>query len=162
MRQPQIAIKISNTQLLNWLNWKGNTAGNVLNLSGTDITIHSASSSTEEAQAKMKEVSDQARELFQSMQPRPWFAGLESGSWVTTLLKPLGLTGWGKWLAQAGIAIVTGFVFLIVGISLVKCMITHLFILRSPSVHYPSIITMREEHYIHVPQGNVEPRGGML
>lgn len=47
----------------------------MLNLSRTQchITIHSAFSSTEEAQAKTKVVTDQAGELFQSMQPRAWF-----------------------------------------------------------------------------------------
>lgn len=47
----------------------------MLNLSRTEchITIHSALSSSEEAEAKTKEVTDEAGELFQSMQPRAWF-----------------------------------------------------------------------------------------
>lgn len=61
---------------------------------------------------------------------------------------------------KLGVVATTGSVFLIVGISLVTCMITHLFISLSPSACYTWITTVGED-YIHVPQGNGEPQGGM-
>lgn len=110
----------------------------MLNLSEAEccITIYNASSSIEEAQAKMKEIADQTGELFRSTQPHDWCNGLNPGSWITTILRSLGLIGWGKWLIQIRVAILTGLVFFMIGIGLVKCMVNHLMNARSSSVCY--------------------------
>lgn len=117
-------MSLQNRLALDMLLLKEQGVCRLLNLSETEccITIHNASPSIEEARAKMKETSDSAGELFQFMQPRDWFSGLEPGSWVTTLLKSSRLTGWGKWLAQVGLGNVMKFVFIIV-LNMITCLL---------------------------------------
>lgn len=107
----------------------------------------------------MKERADQTRELFQSMQPHDWFDGMNPESWTATILRSLGLTGWGKWLAQIRMAILTGFVFLKIGIGLMKYTINRLMNSLSSVGYIPT--TTLEEDYIDIPQGNVKPQGGV-
>lgn len=60
---------------------------------------HKATTLNAEAQAKM-EVTDQAAELFQLRQPKDQFNKLSLVPWISSVLKSLGLMGWGKWLTQ--------------------------------------------------------------
>lgn len=93
----------------------------------------------------MKEVADQTDELFQSLQPKDWFNELSPDSWFTSLLRSLGLTGWGAWLMRVGLMLLGGFIFLMIAVAITCCMITQalssLSSLFSPSARYIEITT---------------------
>ena len=112
------------------------------------ITIHNATTSTEEVWAKTKEIADQSAKLFQPLQPKDWFHGLSPKSWFASLLRSVGLTGWGRCLVQIEITILTGFIFLMIGVAIVRCMIARILSsfssLFSPSVRYVRISTIEE------------------
>lgn len=54
------------------------------------VTIHNATTSTEEAWAKMKEAADQMTELFQSLQPKDWFNESSLKPQISSVLKSRG------------------------------------------------------------------------
>lgn len=60
----------------------------MLNLTDREccITIHGATTSIEEARAKMKEIADQAAELSQLVQLKDWFDGWTTSSWLQSIL----------------------------------------------------------------------------
>lgn len=58
---------------------------------GNAVTIHNATTSTEEASVKMKEAPDQSAELLQSLQPKIWFNESSFGPQISS-----GLKSWGR------------------------------------------------------------------
>ena len=67
-------------------------------------------------------MTDQTGGLFQAMQPKDWFNGWSPGSWFNSLLNSLGLTDWGKWLLNIAMILGCGFLVLMIGLAIVKCM----------------------------------------
>lgn len=63
------------------------------------VFSHKATTLNAEARAKM-EVTDQVAELFQLRQPKDKFNKLSLVPSISSVLKSLGLMGWGKWLTQ--------------------------------------------------------------
>lgn len=106
----------------------------------------------------MKEIRDQAGELCKQ-ETDLMDENLDHGLLPSQNLQSLHDVESGQHTLR--VATVTGFAFSIVGTSLVMCMITRLFILLFPSVCCICITTIGEKAYIHFPQGNVEPWGGM-
>lgn len=83
---------------------------------------NTTTTSIEQAHAKMKEVAEKTGELFWSLQPKDWFNGWSLYSWLRSVLRTLGLMRWGKMV----VTLLVGFMVLIIGIGIVKCMIVHL------------------------------------
>ena len=133
-------MTLQNRLALDMILLKENGVCGMLNLTDREccIAIHNATTSTEEARAKMKEIADQTPELLQSVQPKDWFGNWTPNSWLQSILRSLGLTGLGAWLTKTGLTLVVGFVFLMISIAIVCCMITRaispLSSLFSPSV----------------------------
>lgn len=93
----------------------------------------------------MKGISEKTDGLLESLHPTDCI----SGTRLETVLKSLGLTGWGKWLLQLRITLLVGYIFLMAGIATVKCRISRLLAslcsLCSPSVRCVRITILEEE-----------------
>lgn len=100
----------------------------------------------------MREITDVTGELFLAMQPRDILNGWSPSSWFSSIVRSLGLTGWGQWLLQIGLSIITGLLFLMIGIAIVKCMISRLISSNSsvfsPSVHYVRITIPKDDDFL--------------
>ena len=92
----------------------------------------------------MKEVSEKTGELFQAMQPKNQFNGWNPKTWVTSLLDSLGLIGWGKRLVNIGLMTLCGFLILMMGLAIGRCMISRL-LSSIASVRYVWITTVEED-----------------
>lgn len=107
------------------------------------ITIYPVTTSVEQPQAEMKEVTELTGDLFQSLQLKDWVGG----SWLASLLKSLRLRGWGgrAWLMRIGLILLGGFIFLTTAIAIMCSVITQtlssISYLFSPSVLYVEITT---------------------
>ncbi|KAM6077424.1 uncharacterized protein LJ206_008052 isoform 1-T1 [Theristicus caerulescens] len=157
-------MTLQNRLALDMLLLKEQGVCGMLNLTDGEccLTIHNATTTIEEARKKMREVSEQTGELFRAMQPKDRFNGWSPGPWLNSLLKSLGLTGWGKWLVDIGIMILTIFLSVVIGLAVVRCMISKLLSSLSPSIRYIQITTEDED----VKYGTriaplFEPRGGV-
>lgn len=122
------------------------------------VTIDNAT--TAEEARKMRKIAAQTGELFQAMQPRNWF----EGSWITSLLKSLRLTGWGKWLVNVALTILCGFLFLTLGLVVAKCMISCLLssFCSAILICYVQITTVKESLGVFEPQSGVRNKSKVI
>ena len=164
-------VTLQNREALDMMLLKEHGGYGTLTVTGGEccVTMHKATTSTEEAGA-MEEIPGQKGELFQSMQPSDWFDGGTPGSWLQSILRSLGLRGWGAWLTKTGLMLVAGFVFLMMGIAVVHCMITcaisSFSSLFSPSICYVRITALEDDlskdsTKTSEPRGGVEPQVGV-
>ena len=139
-------MTLQNRLALDMLLLKEQGACGMLNLTDGEccLTIHNATTTIEEAREKMREVTEKTRELFQAMQPKDRFNSWDPKTWLTSLVGSLGLTGWGKWLVNIGLMILCGFLFLMMGLAIGRCMISHL-LCSITSVRHVRITTVEED-----------------
>ena len=78
------------------------------------ITIHNATTTIEEVHQKMWEITAKTGDLFQSMLPSEWKGDWNPSSWISTLLKKLGLAGWWDRIVEALVM----FLLILIGLAL--------------------------------------------
>ena len=139
-------MALQNRLALDMLLLKEQGVCGMLNLTDGEccLTIHNATTTIEEAREKMREVTEKTGELFQAVQPKDRFNSWDPKTWLTSLVGSLGLTGWGKWLVNIGLMILCGFLFLMMGLAIGRCMISRL-LSSITSIRHVRITTVEED-----------------
>ena len=119
------------------------------------VTIHNATTTIEEARQRMQEITDEMGGLFQSMLSNEWKVDWNPASWISTLLKKLGLAGWWDCIVEALVILLLILIGLAIGFAIIRCLISRLLASLSPSIRYVQITTVEED------LGVFEPRGGV-